>query len=69
MNGHAVIVDRVTQAAEHRRDADMEYRHALTVARAAGLTWQQIADAAGVTPAAIRYMIQPPPCRRKPKGA
>lgn len=53
-----VIVQRVTDAARRRHEADAEYRAAILHARAHGLSLTVIGRAAGVTKWGAKHTIQ-----------
>lgn len=59
-------LDRVHAASTARHNADAEWRDALAVARAHGHTWREIADAAGMTRAAVRHIVNPRDRRKQP---
>jgi predicted transcriptional regulator len=52
-------LERVNTAATTRLNAELDYRHALSAAREAGHTFEEIAEAAGVTRSAIYQILNP----------
>jgi AcrR family transcriptional regulator len=52
-------LERVNTAASVRIHAELDYRHALSAAREAGHTFEEIAEAAGVTRSAIYQILNP----------
>jgi predicted transcriptional regulator len=52
-------LEAVYTAARARLDAELAYRHALAKAREAGHTFEEIAEAAGVTRSAIYQILNP----------
>jgi AcrR family transcriptional regulator len=52
-------LEQVTIAAYARVNADIKYREALAIARYEGHTFEEIAEAAGVTRSAIYQILNP----------
>jgi predicted DNA-binding protein YlxM (UPF0122 family) len=52
-------LERVNTAATTRLNAELDYRHALQHARDEGHTFEEIAEAAGVTRSAIYQILNP----------
>jgi predicted transcriptional regulator len=52
-------LERVNTTANNRQHAEQDYRHALSKAREAGHTFEEIAEAAGVTRSAVFQILNP----------
>jgi hypothetical protein len=60
--GRSVVpspLERVNTTANNRQHAEQDYRHALSKAREAGHTFEEIAEAAGVTRSAVFQILNP----------
>lgn len=52
------IEEKVALAREERDLADQRFREALRAARAAGMSWSQLATASGLSQHGVRYLTE-----------
>lgn len=54
----ATLVEKIAETRDARATAERAFREALTRGRAAGMSWNELAQVAGLKPSGVRYLVE-----------